>query len=349
MAVREGLNLLGEFEDIVQAGAAQAQGAAVAVLLSESADIYFDPVGTHGSGLRTLYLALRHAELPVDIVTEDDAESGLLKHYDVLYVAMPHLTNAAATAIASWVSDGGSVFATASAGLLNEADMPNAAFSKLLGVTQSATEPAVNGNTASTNETVWYVKQDLQFVKQLDTVTLTAAAAPSDVLESAKPLVAKGVKSIFKVSDEVTTQLSSGAAVVLAKFADGSPAAIKRTVGKGAAFYAGFMPGLAYYDPAIPKRPVDRASVDSGFNHVSSRNPGLGWNGGTELFLLCVSAVHPDRDGRVGAALHRAADGRCRGRDASHLLQPPGGGRYHHRERPRHGDAADQLVRRAAA
>ena len=59
MAVREGLNLLGEFEDIVQAGAAQAQGAAVAVLLSESADIYFDPVGTHGSGLRTLYEGAR--------------------------------------------------------------------------------------------------------------------------------------------------------------------------------------------------------------------------------------------------------------------------------------------------
>ena len=114
MAVREGLNLLGEFEDIVQAGAAQAQGAAVAVLLSESADIYFDPVGTHGSGLRTLYLALRHAELPVDIVTEDDAESGLLKHYAVLYVAMPHLTTAAATAI-RWSSSGAMSSAAAAA------------------------------------------------------------------------------------------------------------------------------------------------------------------------------------------------------------------------------------------
>lgn len=41
LAVREGLNLLGSFEDIIQTGAAQAQGAAVAVLLSESADIYW--------------------------------------------------------------------------------------------------------------------------------------------------------------------------------------------------------------------------------------------------------------------------------------------------------------------
>jgi hypothetical protein len=127
----------------VQTGVAQAQGAAVAVLLSESADIYWDPVGTHGSGLRTLYLALKHAELPVDIVVEDDCVSGLLKHYDVLYVTMPHLTDEAAGATAAWVETGGTVFATASAGLKNEADVENKAFSTLLGVSQSAVVPPV--------------------------------------------------------------------------------------------------------------------------------------------------------------------------------------------------------------
>jgi hypothetical protein len=40
----------------------QAQGAAAAVLYSETADIFLDPVATYGSGLRSLYLALRRAE-----------------------------------------------------------------------------------------------------------------------------------------------------------------------------------------------------------------------------------------------------------------------------------------------
>jgi len=31
--------------------------------------------------------------------------------------------------------------------------------------------------------------------------------------------------------------------------------------------YAGFLPGLAYFSPAIPTRPVDRSASDAGFNH----------------------------------------------------------------------------------
>jgi len=38
-------------------------------------------------------------------------------------------------------------------------------------------------------------------------------------------------------------------------------------VGKGFAYYMGFMPSLSYFDPAIPLRPVDRSSVDEGMDH----------------------------------------------------------------------------------
>ena len=79
---------------------------------------------------------------------EDDCTSGLLKHYDVLYVTMPHLTDAAATATAAWVATGGAVFATASAGLLNEGNEPNKAFGALLGVSQSAVVPPVQGTSS---------------------------------------------------------------------------------------------------------------------------------------------------------------------------------------------------------
>ena len=45
----------------------------------------------------------------------------------------------------------------------------------------------------------------------------------------------------------------------LATFSDGKPAMVHSVVGKGSAYYAGFLPGLAYFAPAIPLRPVDRA------------------------------------------------------------------------------------------
>ena len=55
----------------------------------------------------------------------------------------------------------------------------------------------------------------------------------------------------------------------LATFGDGSTALARTDVGSkgGRAYYAAFLPGLAYFDSAIPLRPVDRASVDEGMNH----------------------------------------------------------------------------------
>jgi len=73
-------------------------------------------------------------------------------------------------------------------------------------------------------------------------------------------LVAKGIKSSFTVkAGPQTTTLGS--------FADGKPAVVQTTAAKGSAFYMGFMPGLSYFDPAIPLRPVDRSSVDEGMDH----------------------------------------------------------------------------------
>jgi hypothetical protein len=63
------------------------------------------------------------------------------------------------------------------------------------------------------------------------------------------------------------TVTSATASSVVATFSDGKPALLKTAVGAGSAFYAGFMPGLAYFSTAIPHRPVDRSSVDEGMNH----------------------------------------------------------------------------------
>ena len=256
--VRGALNALGSFEDIVAEGIVQPNGAAVALLYSESADIWYGSVGSYGAGLRSLYIAWRHAQVPVQIFTEDDCTAGRLFHADVLVVTVPNIADAAGKAIAEWVKAGGTVLATASGGLLNEYNQTNVHMQALLGVSQSG---VWRGLQDSFNGTVDLIKQDLQFVSTLDTVTLTAPVAEELALSGSNlSMACKGAKSVFEVS-------SNAAASVIATFSDGSPAAIRTPVARGSSYYLGFLPGLSYFDPAIPLRPVDRGSTDENFNH----------------------------------------------------------------------------------
>ena len=258
-AVRGALNKLGSFEDIVAEGIAQPQGAAVALLYSESSDIWFSSVGTIGAGLRSMYLAFRHAGLPVQVFTEDDCAAGRLFHTDLLVVAVPNVAESAAQAIAEWVRAGGAVLATAGGGQLNEYNETATAMPALLGVEQHG---MWRGTQDSVNGTVDLIKQDLRFVDTLDEVELTDATAKEAGLgrDANRTMVCKGFKSVFALN-------GSAGSDVLATFGDGSPAATRRVVGHGKAYYHAFLPGLAYFDSAIPLRPVDRGSTDDNFNH----------------------------------------------------------------------------------
>jgi hypothetical protein len=106
------------------------------------------------------------------------------------------------------------------------------------------------------------LKQDLRFVRALDTATLTRAAAVELMLPAGTntSMVCKGVKSIFALRNASRVE-------ILATFGDSSTAAMRTSVGEGAAYYLGFLPGLSYFEPAIPLRPVDRGSTDDNFNH----------------------------------------------------------------------------------
>ena len=53
----------------------------------------------------------------------------------------------------------------------------------------------------------------------------------------------------------------------MATFSDKSPAGVTAFHGKGHATYFGFHPGLAYMQPALPRRPVDRTPSFEGFTH----------------------------------------------------------------------------------
>ena len=60
---------------------------------------------------------LLHAQLAVDVVVEDDI-GATLNSYKLIYLTDTHVTAKASTALASWVAAGGTLVATAGAGML---------------------------------------------------------------------------------------------------------------------------------------------------------------------------------------------------------------------------------------
>lgn len=240
-AIRRALYELGTFEDIVQDG--RVRPGAAALWFGETGDIWVDQHAPFAAAKRALYIAIRHQQLPLDIVVEADAAAGDLDAYRILYLTDLHVSRAASQAIADWVEQGGRVFATAGAGMWDEYNQPNPIMRRLFGI--EAYEIQKSGR-----QNITFVKQGLPFLEPLDRVTWRAFSTHRHV-----PVF--GVRSRLRVST----------AEVLGEFEDGSPAITLHRVGKGQAMSCGFLPGLSYFKPAIPLRPLDRVANDGAMAH----------------------------------------------------------------------------------
>lgn len=243
---------LGLFEDIVQDG--QVRGAETALWFSETGDIWGDSHGSLAAGKRALYTAIRQQQIPLDFLVEADALDGTLSKYKSLYLTDAHVSAAASNKIASWVKAGGRLFATAGAGMFDELNRPNKVLRDVLGVDPATME-------APESSKITWIKQDLPFAKLIDTakmsderVKLISPRSPDQ--KYSIPVI--GVRGKFK---------SRAGGEVHYHFGDGSPAVVNRKVGKGSATYCGLLPGLSYYHPAIPRRPVDRGATDDAMVH----------------------------------------------------------------------------------
>ena len=257
--IRTALAELSLFEDIIQGGSVV--DGDVGLFASDAFDIwgpatppshYGQHLNTFLSAKRALYVALLHAELPVDVVVEADALDGTLAaSYKYLFLADTHVSAKASAALAAWVSKGGVLVATAGAGMFDELNATNAVLQKLLGV-----EPVALVEPASS--AVQYIKQDLTFASALGRVEWSDAAGTP----GSAPVL--GARAEFRV-----TAPAAAATTVLATFDDDarSAAAVMTAVGEGKALYFGFLPGLSYFLPAIPKRPTDRGATPSAFAH----------------------------------------------------------------------------------
>ena len=233
-AVLRAFKELGTYEDLVQSG--RVRGAEAGLFFSETSDIWNDNDGSFGAAKRTLYLAIRHAQVPLDVVVEDDPLDG----YRVLYLTDRHVSRKAARRIADWVRAGGTLFATAAAGSRDEYDQPNAALRGLLPVDRVTIE-------APAAAAVRYEKQDLPFAEPVDVVTSPLGSFPVFGAVARFPTIDGGI---------------------VGRFRDGGSAVSDRPIGKGRVVACAFQPGLSVLKPAIPLRPLDRGATDEAMSHL---------------------------------------------------------------------------------
>lgn len=202
----------------------------VAIIYSSSSDIW--TMWTNlASGFDRMHtwLALAHAQVPSDILSERDVAAGRLTHR-VAYLSGPNLTRAAAAQLKSWVESGGTLFLTADAASRDEFNRPLDLLAPLLPADRDEAkhiEPFQNSG------------RFLCYLNVKDTVTWAG-----EKLE------------VFSTKQSLQPRPDSQ---TLATFADGNPAVVSRSAGKGHVICCGFLPALSYIHPALlARRPLDQ-------------------------------------------------------------------------------------------
>jgi len=220
----------------------------VAILLSRAADTW-DTEDLGGAGhlygakfnmnneeRKSLWLALRHAQYPVDLISDQDVAEGKLKGYKVLYVVGSELLAAAAGPLKEWVREGGTLYGTGGAGLLDENHQKQKDLYELYGI--------------KTHELLRQTREirprrDLPHAKPLDTLSLEKSELTN--VETTLPAL------FYQETVEVTRRGTSGngGATVIGKYiGNGKAGAVMNQFGKGRAILIGALGGLDYVAPA---------------------------------------------------------------------------------------------------
>ena len=246
----------GVFEDYVLDGTVRP--AKVGLLLSSVDEILTGDSNfkgaIHNAERKAIYLALRHAQVPVDFITEDDVIDGLAKDVRLIYATQQHLHSKAVKALAAWVEAGGTLVALCGGGYIDEFGKPNPDAIALYGA---------RGETILKDPSLTMIltKQDLPPSTPIDVASWGAGSA--------------AVSGIEVIAWKQKLEPTDGKA--LGTFATGLPAVVAKAHGKGRAVLFGFLPGQAYLKSALPLRPPDRGATDDAFAHFlpTEMNPRL--------------------------------------------------------------------------
>jgi len=222
--------------------AAMPERAQAAIMLSWAADtwdtedlggaghLYSAKYNVNNDERKAIWTALRHAQFPVDLITDQDVAEGRLKDYRVLYIVGAEMLAAAARPIEQWVAQGGILYATAGGGLLDEVHRPIPLLRKVYGIKRQDLTRKVRHIRP---------RQTLPLTRPLDTVRLAGPPGRLPTIELPALLYRETLTPI----DE--------ARVVGRYQRDNTAAAVLNEYGKGAALYVGALAGIAYVKPAI--------------------------------------------------------------------------------------------------
>jgi hypothetical protein len=193
-----------------------------------------------------LYLALRHAQHTVDLITEADILDGALKDYDVVHFAGEWIDERVVPRLDAWVKGGGILYACGGLGRFNRFGEPETALLGLLGLKdERTTKDAYHLRTLL----------ELPLCPPIDTITMDG-----------KPLPAIAMKQ----------QLTPASAKPLAAWSDGTVAVTVRDHGKGKAFAVGGLPGTAYFKTALRPTPWARGGRHTVYNPVDFTAAAIG-------------------------------------------------------------------------
>ncbi len=247
---------------------AEAAPAEVALLYSSSSDIWtmWDNLAFGFDRMHT-WLALSHAQIPVDILSERDVADGELARYKVCYVSGPNLTRAAAAQLRAWVEAGGTLWLTAGAASRDEFNSFNHPLDELTPLL-----PADRG-VAETLQSFQYSGRLLDHLTAKDSVAWGGVQL-----------------ELLSVKESLTPRPNSQ---VLANFSDGAPAVVRGSAGKGQVIQAGFLPALCYIKAALNARRAAEKSQVATEAAVQARPPEDGQPEATAA-SLAVSATVDD-------------------------------------------------------
>ncbi len=164
-----------------------------------------------------LYLALQHANVPVDFVDEDDLSAKGLKPYKVVYATAPNIPEEGQRGLVEWVKAGGALVTVSGAGQRDRYDEPCTVLSEGLGVKEEPRERLLVANTNS--------------------------------LKSAGKVASKSGRAEVEAAG-VRGKLIDPQGDILGLFEDKAPAVVKRSAGKGSVIHFAWMPGLSYWKSA---------------------------------------------------------------------------------------------------
>lgn len=271
----------GIFEDYVMDG--KVRQAKVGMILSSVDDVMTGATNStlamHNNERKAVYYALRHAQVPVDFLSEDDVIDGLAKDYRVLYVTQQWMHSKTLAALRKWIENGGTLIALCGGGFLDEFNRPNPQANELYGVKDQklTTDPQLVPKYLLKENTPFLTKQDLPPYQPMDRVRMP------DILGRLMELPV----IVWKQS------LAAADGEIAGTFHDGTPAILTKLHGKGYAVLFGFLPGQAYLKSGLPLRPPDRGATDSAYAHYLPTEMDLGISASLVGQFLRVGFVRP--------------------------------------------------------